>query len=236
MRETARILSKLLADGKISTADTDLYTDYRKPEVRAELDVWGDEMGFELVEMPGKVYLVPHIDSGLLALSTRDMRERESRNDRLIDTFLQCYIIMTVIWMLYGGKNKNPKRVGFLQVKDIIEMLDERLGGAVTSQAANNLEVEYEINLQQIADLWNAMQVDDPSNPNRRRTKKAVILSACRLLDSQKLLIVLDEGKEIRPTDRLDDLVTGYYLDIRRIEEIHRLFDEMGEASNAEAE
>jgi len=225
MRETAKILCRLLADGEISTSDTELITDYRKPEVREDLDIWGDEMGFKLVEMRSKVYLVPHADSDLLALTIRDIRERESSSGRMIDAFLQCYIIMTMLWMFYGGKNNNPKRVVFLQVKDIVEMLDERFGSAIASQTASVLETDFEINFQQIAEQWCAMQVDDPSNPHRRKTKKAVILSACRLLESQKLMIVLDEGREVRPTERLDDLVIGYYLDIRRIEDIHELFD-----------
>jgi len=236
MRETAKILSKLLAEGEVSTSDSDLITDYRKPEVREELDIWGDEMGFKLVEMRGKVYLVPHADSDLLALSIRDIRERESRSDRMLDAFLQCYIIMTVMWMLYGGKNDNPKRAIFLQVKDIIDILDERIANVVASQVISEFETDYEINFRQIAEHWCAMQVDDLGNPNRRKTKKAVIVSICRLLENQKLLVVLDDGREIRPTERLDDLMIGYYLDNRRIEDIHSLFDRMGEASNAKAE
>jgi len=228
MRETARILRKLLADGEMSIADTELLADYRKPEVRAELDIWGEEMGFTLIEMRGKIYLAPNVDSDLLAVSIRDVRESESRTDRMIDAFLQCYIIMTILWMFYGGKNINPKRTVFLQVKDIVDSLGERFENALSVGAAADLENNYEINFRQIAAHWNAMQVDDPANPLRRKTKKAVILSACRFLEREKLLYILDEGREIRPTDRLDDLMIGYYLDIRRIEEIHELFDMMG--------
>jgi hypothetical protein len=236
MRETARVLSKLLASGELSTADTELFADYRKPEVRADLDILGEEMGFMLIEMRSKVYLVPRSDSDLLALSIREIRERESRSDRMIDVFLQCYIIMTILWMCYGGKNINPKRVTFLQTKDIVDMLDERFRNAIATQEASDLENSYEINFPQIAEHWGAMQVDDPHNPNRRKTKKGVIMSTCRLLESQKLLIILDEGREIRPTNRLDDLMIGYYLDTRRIGEIHELFDRIGDIGNAEAE
>ena len=235
MRETARILSKLLADGEMSIADTELTTDYHKPEVRADLDIWGEEMGFTLIEMRGKVYLVPNVDSDLLAVSIRDVRESESRNDRMIDAFLQCYIIMTIMWLFYGGKNNNPKRATFLQVKDIVDTLGERFENATPTGAASDLETGYDINFRQIAAHWSAMQVDDPANPQRRKTKKAVILSACRFLEREKLVYVIDDGREIRASDRLDDLVIGHYLDIRRIEEIHELFDRMGEFSDAEA-
>ena len=234
MRETARILGKLLADGEMSISDTELITDFHKPEVRADLDVWGDELGFKLIEIAGRIYLVPNIDSDLLAVSIRDVRESESRNDRMIDAFLQCYIIMTVLWMFYGGKNNNPKRTNFLQVNDIVATLDERFINALSVGATVELEVDFEINFQQIATHWNAMQVDDPDNPNRRKTKKAVILSACRFLEKEKLLLLLDENRDVRATSRLDDLMIGHYLDIRRIEEIHELFDMMEGLHDAE--
>ena len=75
------------------------------------------------------------------------------------------------------------------------------------------------------------MQVDDPP---RRKTKVAVILTTCRFLEKHKLMYLLDGDREIRPTERLDDLMIGYYLDIRRIEEIHDIFDRMGDSNDAE--
>ena len=42
MRETARILKKLLMDGELGSSDNDLLAEYRTPEVRAELDIWGE--------------------------------------------------------------------------------------------------------------------------------------------------------------------------------------------------
>jgi hypothetical protein len=48
----------------------------------------------------------------------------------------------------------------------------------------------------------------------------------------------VDEDREIRPTEKLDDLMIGYYLDVRRIDEIHKLFDmfDMEDNSNANTE
>jgi hypothetical protein len=232
MRETARILNKLLSDGELGASDGALLADYRVPEVRAELDVWGEELGFSLVEMRGKVYLVPHTDSGLLSLSIKDIRESESKSDKMIDAFLQCYVTMTILWMFYGGRNINPKKALFLQVKDIVAALDERFADASSPQA-QALETDFEINFPQIASHWNALPIHDAQ---RRKTRVGAVLKACRLMERQKLLIVLDEDREIRPTERMDDLMIGYYLDMRRIEDIHALFDSMGGSGDADAQ
>lgn len=231
MRQAAKILVKLLSDGELDSSDSGLLADFRTPEVRTELDILGEEMGFSLLDMRGKVYLIPLADSDLLSFSIRDIRESEAKSDRMIDAFLQCYITMIILWMFYGGKNKNPKRVVFLQVKDIAEELDRRFSDTVASQAAK-LENEYEINFPQIAQHWSSLQIIED---NRRKTRIGVILKACRFMERQKLLILLDESREIRPTDRLDDLMTGYYLDMRRIEEIHGFFDSMEGSSDAKA-
>ena len=306
MRQAAKILNKLLLEGELNSSDGALLADYHTPEIRAELDVWSEEFGFTLIDMRGKVYLIPNTDSELLSFTIRDVRESESKSDRMIDAFLQCYITMTILWMFYGGKNNNPKRVVFLQVRDILATLDERLSDASTSNAdtasaaaaapyaaaatgsaayavnagestdvaqnvttgapegaatyaatntvtaaattsgaatyavtgaaagavtgaavgvtpvANILETEYEINFSQIASHWNALPVDAEQ---KRKTRLGSVLRTCRFLERQRLLFILDDKREIRPTERLDDLMVGYYLDMRRIEEINELFN-----------
>ena len=251
MRQTAKILKKLLTDGELGAPDSALIADFRTPEVREELDEWGEELGFSLLDIRGKVYLIPNADSDLLSFSIRDVRESDSRADRMIDAFLQCYVTMAILWMIYGGKNANPKRAVFLQTKDIVAELDGRFSdaapqegrfsdtspqegrfsgaapqegrfsGAASAQALQ-LENEYEINFSQIAAQWTALPVYDEQ---RRKTRIGAVLRSCRLLEREKLLLVLDEGREIRPTERLDDLMIGYYLDMRRVDEINRLFD-----------
>ena len=199
-----------------------------------ELDIWEEEMDFTLREIAGVVYLIPHPDNALLSISLRDIRESESRSDLVVDAFLQCYITMTILWMIYGGKNNNPKRVMFLQIKDIIDTLNERFltAGAADAMQTDAMQIEesLEINFTQIANLWNAMQTHDEQ---RRKTRRGAVLKACGLLERQKLIYILDEKREIRPTKRLDDLMIGYYLHEERISAIHKLFNTIKEPGHA---
>jgi hypothetical protein len=134
--------------------------------------------------------------------------------------------------MLYGGKNKNPKRVVFLQVKDIVAMLDERFS-ATPAKEASILETEYEINFPHISTHWRSLPVFDEQ---KRKTRVGAVLRACRFMEHQRLLLILDEGREVRPTERLDDLMIAYYLDMRRIAEIHQLFDSLEGVEGAKAQ
>jgi antitoxin component of RelBE/YafQ-DinJ toxin-antitoxin module len=217
VRQTAKILTKLLTDGELSPSDAPMIADFRDPEVRAELDIWGEEMGFTLKDINGSMYLIPDTDSDLLSFSIKDIRE----SGKTIDAFLQCYIIMIILWLLYGGKNNNPKSAVFLQIKDIVKTVDERFA-EIPAELPMSMEDVFEINFTQIAATWNAMPVYDDL---RRKTKTGATLQACRLLERQRLVDLLDENREIRPKKRLDDLMIGYYLDIRRVKELHALFD-----------
>ena len=217
MIQTAKILAKLLTDGELGPSDITLISDFREPEVRAELDILGEELGFVLKDINGSVYLIPNADSGLLSYSISDIRE----NDRMVEAFLQCYIIMIVLWLLYGGKNNNPKSAIFLQIKDIVKTLDERLS-EIPSDLSVTMEDVFEINFTQIAAVWNALPIHDDQ---RRKTKTGAVLRACRLLERQRLVDLVDENREIRPKIRLDNLMAGYYLDIQRVKDIHALFN-----------
>jgi len=217
MRQTAKILTKLLTDGELSPSDAPMIADFRDPEVRAELDIWGEEMGFTLKDINGSVYLIPDADSDLLSFSIKDIRD----SGKTIDAFLQCYIIMIILWLLYGGKNNNPKSAIFLQIKDIVKALDGRFA-EIPAGLPMTMEDAFEINFTQIAAAWNAMPVYDDQ---RRKTKTGVTLQTCRLLERQRLVDLLDENREIRPRKRLDDLMAGFYLDIQRVKELHALFD-----------
>jgi hypothetical protein len=60
------------------------------------------------------------------------------------------------------------------------------------------LEEEYEINFSQIALHWNAMQIHDDQ---KRKTRTGSVLKACRLLERQRLLIILDDKSENTPNE-----------------------------------
>ena len=126
MEEAFRIYKRLLEKGQITdTEDKELYFNFKEQEVRDILDVMARELDFRIVAVPHAVYFVPNVENNLFGFSLKDVRESVKKDANLKDAFLQIYIIMTILYMFYGGKNKNPKQVDFLQIKDILSKLDE---------------------------------------------------------------------------------------------------------------
>jgi len=221
MIKAAKIITKLLKSGELSSIDdAELFEHFH--EVRDELDIYGEEMGFSLHEINSTVYLIPNMDSDILTYSLKKVRESESSSANLKDAFLQCYITMTILWLLYGGKNKDPLQYAFLQISTIVAKLDERLN-ADNSELGRVLEEDCEINFKQIAEHWKPLHAHDEENI-KRKTRMGRVLTACRFLEREGLVNLRDNELEVRPTKRLNDLMQ-YYLNNDRIKDIHCLFD-----------
>jgi hypothetical protein len=219
-----RILKKLLDKGQLDReADGDLFLEFRNADVRSILAEFEEEMDFRFVEASSTIYLVPDSGNSLLGFTNKDFREWVASDARLVDAYLLSYISMFVCYLFYGSRNRNPKQREFLRISRLIEELDRRFAMAFeNSDQATVLEERYAINFIKVAELWSSKQDFEEKS---RKTKAGTILNACRLLEREHLLRLVDEDREIRTTRKLDDLMLNYYLNDSRVDEINRLFE-----------
>ena len=231
MEEALKICKKLLLEGQISMQqDRELFQAYiEHTEVKEILHEFGKEFDFNLVETPRVLYLVANMDNKMLSFSLRQLREKIDTNAKSIDTFLLCYIIMFILYLFYGGKNSDPKRAEFLQLKDIVKGLDERFE-KVEEDVQDLLEEDYSINFKNIANHWKSKVVDG----SERSTRKYMVKRACDILKDEKLVFYPagENELEIRPEEKLDHLMKYYYLLEDRIKEINEIF-RIGDEENA---
>ncbi len=227
-----RIFKKLLDRGQLDRdSDGDLFLEYRSGEVRSILAQMEEEMEFTIVEASSTLYLVPDSSNGLLGFVSKDLREWVASDARLLDSYLLCYIVMFILYLFYGGRNRNPKQRDYLRVSKLSEELDQRLGLALLEQeGTSGLEERYGINFIKIAELWESKQ---DYEEKARKTKTGTILNTCRLLERHNLIRLVDNDREIRCTRKLDDLMLNHYLSDSRVEEIQALF-EGGAAAHAQ--
>lgn len=224
LNTAVRILRKLMDKGQIDReTDGDLFLEFRDAGVRSVLAEFEEEMDFRIVEASSTIYMVPDSGNSLLGFTTRDFREWVASDARLVDAYLLCYISMLMFYLFYGGRNRNPKQREFLRVSKLIEELDGRFAAAFeNSDQAAAIEEKYAVNFVRVAELWESKQGFEEKG---RKTKAGTILIACRLLERENLLRLVDDDREIRTTRKLDDLMLNYYLNDSRVEEINRLFE-----------
>ncbi len=227
LNTAVRIFKKLIDRGQLDReTEGDLFLEFRHTEVRSILAEFEEELDFRIVEASSTLYLVPDSGNSLLGFTMKDFREWVASDARLVDAYLLCYISMFIFYLFYGSRNRNPKQREFLRISTLIEELDRRFALALENNDQTAvLEERYALNFIRVAELWESKQDYEEKG---RKTKTGTILIACRLLERENLLRMVDDDREMRTTRKLDDLMLNYYLNDSRVAEINGLFE--GEA------
>lgn len=228
VRTAIQILKILLENGQLDREEhSDLFIEYLNPEVQEVLGEIEEEMECRIIKINNTIYLLPNYDNSLLGFKNKDFREWLGSNSRLSDVYLAYYITMFILYKFYGGKNKNPKQREFIRIMTLIDELDQRFAAILSDNEEDVVKTEEEksINLLSIAEVWNLKIAHEE---NKRTTKYGTVLRICTLLEQEKLLRIMEDKKEIRTTKKLDDLMTYYFLNDSRIDEINRIFSGEG--------
>ncbi|SPF56505.1 conserved hypothetical protein [Candidatus Desulfosporosinus infrequens] len=223
IKTALKIYRKLLEKGQLDReTEGDLFLEFRNAEVRAILAEFEEELDFKAIEVAGSLYILPNSGNGVLGFTTKDLREGVATDAKLVDAYLLSYISMFILFLFYGGRNRNPKQREFLRISQLIEELDRRFALALADREQSKaLEEKYALNFTKIAELWESKQDFEERG---RKTKTGTILNTCRLLERENLLRLVEEDRELRPTRKLDNLMLNYYLDEGRVEEINGFF------------
>lgn len=223
-----QIFKILLEKGQLDRDEhSDLYIEYLNAEVQEILSDIEEEMDCKIIKINNTIYLLPNYDNNLLGFMNKDYREWIGSNARLSDVYLSYYITMFLLHKFYGGKNKNPKQREFIRIMTLVEELDKRFEMILKNNQEDMIQKEEElsINLISIAEVWNQKLVHEE---NKRTTKHGTVLRISALLEQEKLIRLMEDKKEIRTTKKLDDLMTYYFLNDSRIDEINSIFIEEG--------
>lgn len=219
-----KIFRILVEQGELNRGEYgDLFVEYLDTEVQSILNSIEEEMDCSIKKIGNTLYLLPNYDNSILGLKNKDWREWMGSNATNLDVYLAYYITIFILFKFYGGKNKNPKRLEFLRIANLIDELDTRFDSLLLEEEAEvkNKEEELGLNILKIARYWKEKIVDEE---NKKKTKYAVVRRICKLLENEKLLYLIDDDNEIRTTRKLDDIMTYYYLNDSRIEEINSIF------------
>lgn len=221
MRDAIRVMKQLILNGEINDRDDpELFSLAMTDEIRNETDIYEDEWGCRVVRTMHNIYLVPASDNEMFNMRLRDIKKIISPAAKNLDAYLQCYIIMVILWMFFRSRNGDPQSTDSLRIKDIVKEVDDRF----SSDRALAVMEEAQINFHRIADKWNGSVLLDEG---RKTSKTELVKIACRILIRNELAVFADDEDEIRTKRRLSDLMKYYYLSDKRITEINEIFEKV---------
>lgn len=223
-RIAMQIFRELLDKGQLDReTNNELFLNYMNQEVQEVLDMVQEEVDCHILRLNNTIYLIPEYDNLFLGYRNKDMREwLGGANPKQSDVFLAYYIVIFILHLFYGGKNKDPKQREFLRVTTIIEELDSRMRKALEDEENTAvLEEKYSMNFKKTAENWDSRKAYEE---RRQGTKHGFTMRVLRLLVQERLLRISDDEKEIRATKKLDDLMLYHYLNDSRVQEIQNIF------------
>jgi hypothetical protein len=225
VKAAVKIFKILVEQGELNRGDYgDLFVEYLDTEVQSIINTLEEEMECSIKKIGNTLYLLPSYDNSILGFRNKDWREWMGSTANNLDVYLAYYITMFILFEIYGGKNKNPKRLEFLRLVNLIDDLDRRFDSLLSDEEeTQKKEEEIGLNLVKVARYWKEKIVDEE---NKKKTKYAVVKRICRLMENEKLIYLIDDDNEIRTTRKLDDVMTYYYLNDSRINEVNSIFSQ----------
>ena len=222
-QSAVQIFKVLVSRGEFNRKeDPELFSRYLDTDVQEALSLFEQEFNCRFLYFDDTVYLVPEIDSPILGMQYTDFRSYFPSNATRREVSLGFYIMMFIFYEFYSGKNRDPKKMDFLQISLLIDHLDERFErlGSLSDEEVTELEDTYRINLCTSIKIWTNMLVD---HETKRSTKYNLIRSVCKILEDQKLVFIVED--QIRTYPRLDVLMRQYYLHADRVALINQAFE-----------
>jgi hypothetical protein len=119
----------------------------------------------------------------------------------------------------------------FISVDELVKKVEKRLEAAALKDDVEEIENEFKYNIRNLKDAWFAKE-NIPGDKDERLGKQTwsyqyrygCVRKMVIFLTNQGLVLYSKEDDEIRPTQKLNDLMNYYFLDNRRKAEIESIF------------
>ncbi len=199
IKKASAVYFTLLKD-KVIDENSEHFQTYFDPDVRQTVLLLADESGTYIIESPKRIQLVVQPTGSVFATNFTHMKEKH----RQIETKKHFHLISVVIMSFLATIDRNQaakirtKREGISyyalerQVNDLMSNWDSILK---TKPAFGE---EERIDMKEVVTTWKYMEVDTEEygvKKGNRRTRIGLIAGAMRLLETEGLIVILDQGR-----------------------------------------
>jgi hypothetical protein len=224
IKKASAVYFTLLKEKSIDE-NSEHFQTYFDPEVRQTVLLLADESGTYIIESPKRIQLVVQPTGSVFATNFTHMKEKHKQ----IETKKHFHLISVVIMSFLASIDRNQaakirtKREGISfyalerQVNDLIMNWDSIL----KNQPA--FGEEQKIDMKEAVTTWKYMEVDSEDygiKKGNRRTRIGLIASAMKLLESEGLIVILDQADipKAIPKQELFERIEYLYHDYDRYE------------------
>ncbi len=228
-KQTAEVFHALMKKGWIDRSESqEIWRSFQDADVKEELETMKSVLGFELIPVGDRVYLVPTQENDLFLKNNSDFRRDIGASDtRSRDLYLMSYLSLYLIYMFYHGEGTDPKCREFISKEDAIREFSEHCRACIQSGSDGGEQTDYSADFVQLANMWLSKLEGSPDDRSVG-LKYGMLNRILTKYSRDKDDLFYEEAGNIRPTRKLDDLMP-YFLRKDRIAEIQGWVSEVNE-------
>ncbi len=110
----------------------------------------------------------------------------------------------------------------FLEIEELYEFIDIKIDNFKQLQDLQELEEAMDMKFSSVVNKWDSLMIHDERKKNLKKSENsrmAYISKVLKFLCDEKLLMV-EDGRIIRTSEKMDSMVTVYYTAKERKKEI----------------
>lgn len=229
--KASRIFYYLMQHGELTyDVERELYKTYSEDEEIMNLvKLQGRECGCTIQKYSGVIYLIPDEDNDFLGYSKADLKRelcRSNANDK--DYYLSQFVIVTLLYEVYGSLGKSSKSRTFIKLGEFLNIITDRLKKAAQNENIEDVEKMSGIAFTNISEMWDALKSTDKTSTSKT-TKEGFTIAIMNFLEAQGLINFIKDDDMIIPTPKLDNFMDWNILNKNNYE---RILDAFSEVSN----
>jgi hypothetical protein len=230
IKGATKIYYQLLKSGEIRRSlNKDLYNLYANySDVQDTLKYMAEESKCDLLLTTDALYMIPKPENDIIGFNYKNDEDFKSVKDET-DYYLGLYIITVIFNEFFNTISP----MEFISVDELVKKVEKRMEAAALKDDVEEIENEFKYNIRNLKDAWFAKE-NIPGDKDERLGKQTwsyqyrygCVRKMIIFLTNQGLVLYSKEDDEIRPTQKLNDLMNYYFLDNRRKAEIESIFFE----------
>jgi hypothetical protein len=228
IRSATKIYYQLLKSGELKRSyNKELYNEYvGSGEVQETLKYMAEESKCDILCVGDVLYMIPRPDNDIIGFNYKNDEDFKGVKDEA-DYYLSLYIVTAIFNEFFNS----IAPMEFISIDELVKKVESRLLAASAREDVKELEGEYRYNIIALKDSWLAKE-NIPGDKDERAAKLTwsnqyrygCIRRVAIFLANQGLVIYSKEDDEVRPTQKLNDLMNYYFLDNKRKSEIEAIF------------
>ncbi|MCM3737886.1 DUF6063 family protein [Bacillus cytotoxicus] len=229
VEEAFELFLALLKKGKIEKNERDLYQLYAREQVQEILsELIEPKADMKILEVEDVLYIVTNMENELFSYSNQELRDKmKLKSNR--ELYLAYFAMLTVISKFYNSEDQTLSTRVYVTIEEIestvsyhMEQFEKSIQEFGDGEDLSDL---YDLDIEGIVGVWNGLRVYDEKAKRIELTEKnriGFLLKVFRFMQEEELFIVREQ-KEIELTQKLKRIISGYYFNNFRKEQLMNL-------------